>query len=90
MRRMEFLPVVRRGGGASTGVRSMEREAAGATKLTECGVRKIFCGCSGEYELSWVTAGFWGWVLQQFEFIPASGMGQFAAIAWQQSEFAMD
>lgn len=67
----------------------MELEAAGAKKLTECAVRKIFCGCSGEYEASWLTAVFWGCVLQQFEFIPASGMGQFAAIAWQQSEFAM-
>ena len=86
MRRMEFLLVVKRGGGASTGVRSMELEVAGATKRTECGVRKIFCGCSGEYEVSWVTAVFWGCVLQQLELIPASGMGQFAAIAWQQSD----
>ena len=29
---------------------------------------------------------FWGCVLQQLELIPASGMGQFEAIAWQQSD----
>jgi hypothetical protein len=86
MRRMESMPVASRGGGASMGLWAKEPKAAGATKRTECGVRKIFCGCSGEYEVSWVTAVFWGCVLQQLEFIPASGMGQFAAIAWQQSE----